>query len=93
MPDDLAASFLFPARVDFPATRLESKYSPRKTYDLMVGEGRRIWEQCLLQSTEQPYGERSVTDAGERYGTDQLIRPRLGQGAFRISVLDAVTGQ
>ena len=57
-----------------------------KTYDLAVGEGRRIWEQCLLQN---PYRELSATDVGERYGTDQVIQPRLGQGTFRISVLDA----
>lgn len=57
-----------------------------KTYDLTVGEGQRIWEQCLLQN---PYRELSATGVSERYGTDQVIQPRLGQGTFRISVLDA----
>lgn len=28
-------------------------------------------------------------EAGERYGAPQLVRPRLGQGTFRIAVTDA----
>ncbi len=63
-----------------------------KVYDLEVGEGRRIWQECLDRvrwlETQSPAGEvkESFTD---RYGSEMIFRPRLGQGAFRIAVLDA----
>jgi putative restriction endonuclease len=62
-----------------------------KSYDLTVGEGRRIYEECLdragppAQSAEwaEPLLE------AQRRGKPQLIQPRLGQGSFRLAVLDA----
>jgi len=63
-------------------------------YDLTVGEGRRVWEACLDHVT-------SVVDAAplsglplsvepsHRYGAPRIVEPRLGQGTFRIAVLDA----
>lgn len=57
-----------------------------KPYDLRVGEGRRIWEECLARG-------RPAAGVGEgeapRYGTPYLHQPRLGQGGFKISVLEA----
>lgn len=63
------------------------------TYDLTCGEGRRIWEQCM----ERASVSRSVSTVlsqvagptSPRYGVPQTIRPRLGQGTFRVSVTDA----
>lgn len=63
-------------------------------YDLSVGEGRRVWEACkanvaalaIARATERPEVF-PVTPA--RYGDSVLIRPRLGQGAFRAAVTDA----
>ena len=66
--------------------------------DLTAGEGLRIWEACLGRTRRLP----AVGMAGEalaegsadapRFGTPQLVRPRLGQGAFRIAVTAAYGG-
>jgi putative restriction endonuclease len=63
-----------------------------KTYDLETGDGRRIWEQCKMNAnalgvfTIPGSGESII---GDRYGKPILVKPRLGQGTFRISVTDA----
>lgn len=58
-----------------------------KGYDISTGEGKELWERVL--------GERALAQhrAAERaeqpmYGDPTLVRPRLGQGAFRIMVTD-----
>lgn len=64
-----------------------------KAYDLTVGEGRRIWEECLARTgipaavdTALP---RVAAPASPRYGIPRPVAPRLGQGTFRVSVTDA----
>ena len=58
-----------------------------KTYDLSLGEGRRVLEQCqVIESLRRIYGSEP---SGERYGEPTLSRPRLGQGSFRFGVIDA----
>jgi len=63
-------------------------------YDLEVGEGARVWQACLgrmsasARNVVAPSGS-LVTEARATYGAAVLIRPRLGQGAFRIAVTDA----
>lgn len=65
-----------------------------KRYDLAVGEGARVWSECLeragsaLSSLATPgVAEPSLPTA--RYGSPRLVQPRLGQGTFRIAVMDA----
>ena len=61
-------------------------------YDLSVGEGRRVWEACLATARSLGADDplRSVSlDEAARFGSPQVIRPRLGQNTFRIAVLDA----
>jgi len=62
-------------------------------YDLTIGEGKRIWEQCLerAQTTDhlRAIFPQVAGPTSPRYGTPQLITPRLGQGTFRVSVTDA----
>jgi putative restriction endonuclease len=53
-----------------------------KTYDAEEGDGLRLWEAVAGQSILQP----APAIAAARYGSPTLIRPRLGQGAFRVSV-------
>ncbi len=74
--------------------RLPSDWSKHavkgKGYDLSVGEGARVWRECL----ERVRGRALPTAADaamlpERYGAPQLVPPRLGQAGFRISVMDA----
>jgi len=55
-----------------------------KTYDTRDAEGLDLWE-----SINSRLGSNSVAEDPERYGKPQLIRPRLGQGAFRALVTDA----
>ena len=59
-----------------------------EAYDLTVGEGRRIYEACRLRGRVASLDVGAESPA-ERYGTPQLVRPRLGQGSFRLAVTDA----
>ncbi|HIA28441.1 MAG TPA: HNH endonuclease [Planctomycetes bacterium] len=64
-----------------------------KTYDLSEGEGARIWGECQarLRTLNRNLPEiGTVADSdGSRYGSEQSYRPRLGQGTFRVAILDA----
>jgi putative restriction endonuclease len=62
-----------------------------KKYDLSKGEGARIWRECLERASELRERPAWVDDATveARYGTPTLVRPRLGQGGFRLAVFDA----
>lgn len=81
-------------------------------YDSAVGEGRRIWQACLDRAAllgqaadlsgmaREPGAPTPLVgaDAGERYGTERVVRPRLGQGTFRYALEQAygrcaVTGE
>ena len=60
-------------------------------YDLDVGEGARVWAECLarVSNRELRVAEGEAVGESQRYGSPVLIRPRLGQGAFRVSVTEA----
>ena len=67
-----------------------------KSYDLLAGEGRRILEESLERAQDpetfrEGSGKRLIVigPPSPRYGTPQLVRPRLGQGTFRVAVTDA----
>jgi putative restriction endonuclease len=64
-----------------------------KAYDLTRGEGRRLWEACRERAARPPelpaHQVPGPAPARERYGTPQLVAPRLGQGAFRVAVIEA----
>lgn len=68
-----------------------------KTYDTNTAEGLGLWEQVMAAAHAATGNlragvaeEQSIYIApGARYGEPQLIRPRLGQGAFRLAVTDA----
>jgi putative restriction endonuclease len=72
-----------------------SSWSPNivtfKTYDAYAseGDGRALWDavQDRLARSKIPITSPLLVQA--RYGAPTLIRPRLGQGAFRIIVTDA----
>ena len=62
--------------------------------DISTGDGARILRECLARSgrTAEPHVQESLPLGdlqGERYGTPQLVAPRLGQGTFRVAVTDA----
>lgn len=69
-----------------------------KRFDTQESEGLHLWEKVVeagrlarqVQTGRPPaLSERQSTyGAAERFGAPALIRPRLGQGAFRIAVTD-----
>ncbi|MBM4167672.1 MAG: HNH endonuclease [Ignavibacteria bacterium] len=63
-------------------------------YDLTVGEGKRVWDECLSRvrvDLPKPTGVDTAVVQGERprFGSPITMRPRLGQGAFRVAVTEA----
>src|ERR1700733_417562 len=62
-----------------------------KGYETNQSEGRRLWDS--VQSALSDHGELRSSGFSEaqeqaRYGDPVLVRPRLGQGAFRVLVTD-----
>ena|SRR5438093_3669918 len=73
-----------------------SDWRPRtqvdKRYDLSKGEGARIWTLCLAAAATLPSTGPALqtgTNPPLKYGTPQVVAPRLGQGVFRIAVIEA----
>jgi putative restriction endonuclease len=70
-----------------------SHWSPRTqtgaTYSLDTGEGQRIWHEALGLASLPALWRPATAPAAPRYGPPVLHRPRLGQGIFRVQVLDA----
>lgn len=59
-----------------------------KTYDLARGEGLRVWEACL-ERAGRSRPDLLIADGAPRFGSPISVRPRLGQGTFRIAVTEA----
>jgi putative restriction endonuclease len=62
-----------------------------KTYDLLTGEGRMLWDACLERARSVSLGDAlpDLVAESARYGSPRTVRPRLGQGTFRVAVTDA----
>lgn len=62
--------------------------------DLESDEGRQLWAACLENAMFIAPTVEWIEDAADRQrrGRPQLVVPRLGQGSFRIAVLDAYGG-
>jgi putative restriction endonuclease len=77
-----------PQPKDWPPRTQQSK-----AYDLTRGEGLRLWDACRERAAIPPeapaHQAPGPVPARERYGIPQLIAPRLGQGTFRVAVIDA----
>lgn len=61
--------------------------------DLDTPDGRRLWGECLERAQIQGPTD-WVAEAAERarFGRQQVLVPRLGQGSFRLAVIDAYGG-
>lgn len=57
-----------------------------KTYSTADAEGLALWE--AVQDRLAQHAAPGLAEAQARFGEPQLIRPRLGQGAFRVLVTD-----
>lgn len=60
-----------------------------KRYDLSKGEGARVWRQCLEHAEMGDLPDLAVAAGSARFGAPQIVEPRLGQGTFRVAVLEA----
>src|SRR5207249_752132 len=63
-----------------------------KRYDLSSGEGARVWQECIARATRpEQVSEPALEQVfpGQRHGAPILVKPRLGQGIFRIAVTAA----
>ena len=91
----LAQPFFFPrdAWISVPAD-WSANVVVGKTYDTTEPAGRTLWQQVQERMAGiVPDAAAGIEAVGEgiqdRYGQPQLVRPRLGQGAFRVLVTDA----
>jgi putative restriction endonuclease len=86
----LTQPFFFPEHQWIP---IPASWSPHiqqgRTYDTSEGDGRHLWDAVLERQPQQPTARIAIP----RYGEPTLIRPRLGQGAFRVSVTDVYQRQ
>ncbi len=74
---------------DWPSSNLRPK-----RYDLTTGEGLRLWEECRARAAgARPQADAQrpslVREDSPRYGAPRVFEPRLGQGIFRVAVMDA----
>lgn len=60
-----------------------------KTYSTDDSDGQALWDRVQNKILTTGSGFSDVGEQGERFGAPMLVRPRLGQGAFRIVVTDA----
>lgn len=88
----LADSVFFPRDMWVDAPRdWQAPIVAGKRYDLSVGEGARVWAECLERAQQLTRFPEWLEEArtAARYGRPTLITPRLGQGSFRLAVYDA----
>ncbi len=60
-----------------------------QSYDTRRGDGARLWDDVQARLAGRDARGGGFFDEQRRYGTPMLIRPRLGQGAFRVQVTEA----
>lgn len=62
-----------------------------KSYEVTSDVGRRLLEQVrpFMATPDDAVLERRIAEEGAHYGAETLVRPRLGQGAFRVAVIEA----
>lgn len=65
-----------------------------KTYRLNVGEGHRVFRECLERANagDRYWNVDRVAEDAPRYGQPMFVSPRLGQGLFSLAVRDAYRG-
>ncbi|WP_290584719.1 HNH endonuclease [Alicyclobacillus sp.] len=83
----LASPFFWPREAWIPVPDdWKANIVQGKTYDTDDAQGRRLYGAVLERISQAPV----VRDPTEqRYGKEQIVRPRLGQGGFRILVTEA----
>jgi putative restriction endonuclease len=83
----LEQPFFFPREQWIPVPASWSRNLVQgRTYDTASEDGRHLWE-AVMERLERTASEPIAQVA--RFGSPVLIEPRLGQGAFRVTVTDA----
>ncbi len=82
----LTQPFFFPESDWFSAPSWKSNIMTYKTYSTENVEGLQLWE--ALHERLNRANVLHLTEVADRFGSPQLIRPRLGQGAFQVLVTD-----
>jgi putative restriction endonuclease len=89
----LEQPFFFPRDGWIPVPDWHPSIQRGKSYPLVSEPGRALWDRVMLQLKEIGADVRQqaedVAIARERFGKAFLMRPRLGQGSFRVLVTDA----
>jgi putative restriction endonuclease len=76
----------------FPPPKWSKNIVRGKGYSLEEEAGKFIWKKIQYfseQKDQRALQLKEILDEHQRYGKDQIIKPRLGQGSFRICVTDA----
>jgi putative restriction endonuclease len=62
-----------------------------KIYDTTQAVGNALYEQvqCRLTRQDRIQPDFSASESDNRYGNEQIIRPRIGQGAFKVLITEA----
>lgn len=63
-----------------------------KMYDTANNDGDSLWQQVQERMPRSSFGQHIVSNVAEepeKYGKEQLVKPRIGQGSFRLLVTDA----
>lgn len=82
--------FFWPRELWIPATDEWSHgLQVGKIYDTGKPDGAQLWEQIQMRLQGAPAGVELGEQTQARYGEPRLVKPRLGQGAFRVEVTDA----
>jgi len=95
----LTQPFFWPREqwIDLPSTWARNT-QVGKRFDTTEGDGRALWDEVMERMSAMPSAGIAQAQL-PRFGAPQLIKPRLGQGAFRLFVIDsyerrcAVTGE
>jgi putative restriction endonuclease len=90
----LTQPFFWPQDMWIPEPKgFASNLMRGRYYDTGVEEGMHLWELVQQRMSAMPAGAPVAAEPSDgtqaRYGIPTLIRPRLGQGGFRVVVTDA----
>ena len=77
-----------------PADWAKSGIQQGKTYPLDLGEGNRLFRECLerAQHGNHYWNIERIEETPTRYGAPIEVKPRHGQGLFSLAVRDAYRG-
>lgn len=70
-----------------------------KSYDALSGEGAKLLENVRYTLLGHTFRDTPIPEQSNRYGSPQIFSPRLGQGGFRVVVMEgyqrrcAMTGE